>query len=70
MATRAKPKANWLKAKVRTERMTMDIEGPLLSSIVHLFIMAGSKEKREKLLAEMQEAHADMCKREAEKAAA
>jgi hypothetical protein len=68
MATRVK-KVNWIKGKVWTERMTMEIEGPLLSSLVHMFIMAGSKEKREKLLDEFQKAHADMCEREAQKPA-
>lgn len=65
MATRAKPKTNWLKAKVRTERMVVDLEGPLKSSLVHIFIMVGTKEDREKLLKEFHEAHVDMCKREA-----
>ena len=67
MATKRK---NWLKAKIWTESMTVDMEGPLLSSIVSMFIVAGSKEKREKLLADMQKAHADMCEREQARAEA
>ncbi len=69
MATRAKPKTNWIKAKIRTEQMVVDLEGPLKSSLVHVFIMVGTKEDREKLLDEFQKAHADMCEREAEAAA-
>lgn len=67
MATRKK---NWIKAKIWTESMTVDMEGPLLGAVVHVFIMLGSKEAREKVLAEIHAAHVDMCQREQEKAEA
>lgn len=67
MATRKK---NWIKAKIWNESMTVDLEGPLLGSVVHVFIMLGSKEAREKVLDEMQKAHIDMCEREQAKSEA
>jgi len=64
----AKPKVtkpDWLKAKVRTSRMTMDIDGPLKAALPDLLYMLDAK-GRESVIAKMQEIHADICKREAE----
>jgi hypothetical protein len=67
MATKqAKP--DWLKAKVRTSRMTMDIDGPLKSALPDMIYMLDAK-GREAVIAKMQRLHADICQREAEQAA-
>lgn len=69
MATKqAKP--DWLKAKVRTTRMAMDIDGTLDGALPDVFMMIGSKERREKVIAKINEIHTGMCEREAERAAA
>lgn len=57
-------KPDWLKAKVRTSRMTMDIDGPLKSALPDLLCMLDAK-GRELVIAKMQEIHANICKREA-----
>jgi hypothetical protein len=69
MATKqAKP--DWLKAKVRTARMAMDIDGTLDGALPDVFMMIDSKERREKVLAKFNEIHLRMCEFEAERAAA
>jgi hypothetical protein len=68
MATAKQAKPDWLKAKVRTSRMTMDIDGPLKSALPDMIYMLDAK-GRERVIAKMQEIHADICKREAEQAA-
>jgi hypothetical protein len=67
MATKqAKP--DWLKAKVRTSRMTMDIDGPLKAALPDMIYMLDAK-GRESVIAKMQEIHAGICQREVEQAA-
>jgi hypothetical protein len=63
MATK-QPKPDWLKAKVRTSRMTMDIDGPLKSSIPDLIYMLNA-EDRAYVIERMQAKHADICQLEA-----
>jgi hypothetical protein len=65
MATTKQAKPDWLKAKVRTSRMTMDIDGPLKSALPDMIYMLDSK-GRESVIAKMQKIHADICLREAE----
>jgi len=62
-AKQAKP--DWLKAKVHTSRMTMDIDGPLKAALPDLLYMLDTP-SREKALAKMKEIHDDICKREQE----
>jgi hypothetical protein len=68
MATTKQAKPDWLKAKVRTSRMTMDIDGPLKSALPDMIYMLDAK-GRETVIAKMQAIHADICQREAEQAA-
>jgi hypothetical protein len=68
MATTKQAKPDWLKAKVRTSRMTMDIDGPLKSALPDMIYMLDAK-GRETVIAKMQAIHADICKHEAEQAA-
>lgn len=63
-------KPDWLKAKVRTARMSMDIDGTLDGALPDVFMMIGSRERREKVLVRINQIHAQMNQREAEKAAA
>lgn len=67
MATK-QTKPDWLKAKVRTAHMAMDIDGTLDGALPDVFMMIGSKERREKVIAKINEIHAGMCEREAERA--
>jgi hypothetical protein len=67
VATAKQPKPDWLKAKVRTSRMTMDIDGPLKSALPDLLYMLDTP-SREKALKKMQEIHASICEREKEAA--
>ncbi|WP_369072872.1 hypothetical protein [Burkholderia gladioli] len=69
MATTKAPKCDWLKAKVRTARMTMEIDGPLRHAICDVFIMLGDKD-REAVIAEMKERHESMLARAQEQPAA
>ncbi|WP_333998262.1 hypothetical protein [Burkholderia orbicola] len=67
MATK-QTKPDTLKAKVRTARMSMDIDGTLDGSLPDVFMMISSKERREKVIAKINEIHVRMCEREAERA--
>lgn len=62
------PKPDWMKAKIRTSRMTMDIDGPLKGALPDCIYMLDAK-GRESVIAKMQAIHADICQREAEQAA-
>lgn len=69
MATKqAKPDS--LTAKVRTSHLSMDIKGTLDGSLPNVFMMIDTKERREAVIAKIQEVHARMCEREAERQAA
>lgn len=70
MATRKQTKPDWLKAKVRTARMAMDIDGPLDSALPDVFLMIGTAERRNKVIEKIKEIHAGMCESEAEPSSA
>jgi len=69
MATKqAKP--DWLKAKVRTSRMSMDIDGTLDGALPDVFMMIGTKARREAVIAKVVEIHESMCAHEVQREAA
>jgi hypothetical protein len=55
---------NSIRASVKTPRMTMTIAGPLYSSIPEIFVMVGDRQRREAILEQMHQVHADMTQRE------
>ncbi|AOK33935.1 hypothetical protein [Burkholderia cenocepacia] len=69
MATK-QPKPDSLKAKVRTSRMSMDISGTLDDALSDVFMMIDTKERREAVIAKLQDVHVRMCEYEAERQAA
>ncbi|MDN7897172.1 hypothetical protein QZM82_13325 [Burkholderia cepacia] len=68
--TTKQAKPDSLKAKVRTARMAMDIDGTLDGALPDVFMMIETKERREAVIAKIHEVHARMCEYEAERQAA
>lgn len=58
-----------LKARVRTERVAMDIDGTLDGALPDVFAMIGTAARREAVLAKFNEVHARLCNFESERAA-
>lgn len=56
--------ADTIKAKVKTERLTMEISGGLDASIDNIFLMIGNKSRREAVLKKLNATHERMTERE------
>lgn len=67
MATTKQPKPDWLKAKVRTARMSMDIDGTLDGALPDVFLMIGTRARREKVLKKITEVHESLNQKEDER---
>ena len=68
-ASKATAKPNWIKAKIRTARMTSEIEGPLMATLPDLILFFNAEE-RLKIIAKMNEVHERLLKIAAERDAA
>lgn len=56
-----------VKVKIKTARMICDMSGPLDSVIIEMVAYVSTSTRREKVIAAILEAHANMSAREAEK---